>query len=113
MNVLVVDDHPLARAAISEVIEAQGHRVAAAVATGADALRVAQGAPLDLAIVDVRLTGESGYDVRDALLVVQPELSVVLMSMGRRGEHGLGRSSDARPIPKEELLGIDLADLLG
>jgi two-component system, NarL family, response regulator DevR len=61
IRVLVVDDHPAVRIGLRELLEAEENFVVVdAVATAEDALAVAEGAWVDVAIVDYQLSGRNG-----------------------------------------------------
>src|SRR5205809_279316 len=59
-RVLVVDDHGDLRAAVREMLEAEGYAVEEA-ADGTDALEILTGGRFDAAVVDVRLPGMDGF----------------------------------------------------
>ena len=61
-NVLLVDDSPDLIDVIAEDLAGSGHRVAVA-ANGAQALDMAEHVPPDLALVDLRMPGLSGWEV--------------------------------------------------
>ena len=64
MRVLVVDDHPLYREAVSRIIEREGDvRVVGQVGTGQEALSAAKRLRPDLLLLDVELPDMSGIDV--------------------------------------------------
>jgi DNA-binding NarL/FixJ family response regulator len=60
-RLLLVDDHPAVRAGLRDVLEDQpDFEVVAAVATAEEALAVAEGEPIDVAVVDYQLQGRNG-----------------------------------------------------
>jgi DNA-binding NtrC family response regulator len=77
--VLVVDDDPVARDLLAEVLVKEGYRVAAA-GSGAEALEVARGTPLDLAIVDLRMPDLDGLAVLRGLHGLRPGVPVVILT---------------------------------
>ena len=86
-TILVVEDSPLVRKLMQEVLELNGYRVYVA-ANGHAALEIAgqPGVHLDLLLTDVSLPGMNGRDLADALTARQPDLKVVFAS---------GHASDA------------------
>ena len=79
MRVLIVDDEPNIRRTLRIALEAMGHAVEEA-ATGREALRKAEGASFDVALVDLRLGEESGLDLLEPLLSHWPRLAVVVIT---------------------------------
>ena len=77
---LVLDDDPAVRTALTEVLTAAGYRVSA-VATGTEALaRVAAGALPEILVTDVLLPGLSGPEVAARLKRIRPGVAVVFVS---------------------------------
>lgn len=60
-RVLVVEDHPLNRKLVRDVLEAAGYEVVEA-ATGEDGLAVAASTPPDLVLMDLQLPGMDGAE---------------------------------------------------
>ena len=79
MRVLIVDDEPNIRRTLRVALEAMGHAVEEA-STGREALREAELASFDLALVDLRLGDESGLDLLAPLLAQLPRLAVVVIT---------------------------------
>lgn len=80
--VLLVDDHPLFRDGLSNLIAREPDlEVAAAVGSGDEALRVARSTRFDIAIVDLVLPGDSGSRIARDLKVLQPECKILGLSM--------------------------------
>ena len=77
--VLVVDDDPVARDLLAEVLAKEGYRVAAA-GGGAEALELARGTPIDLAIVDLRMPDVDGLAVLRGLHGLRPGVPVVILT---------------------------------
>ena len=79
MRVLIVDDEPNIRRTLRVALEALGHGVEEAQGPR-EALEAAGGQPFDVALVDLRLGGESGLDLIGPLSVQSPRLAVVLIT---------------------------------
>jgi DNA-binding NtrC family response regulator len=75
----VVDDEKLIRWSLSERLSREGYQVASA-DSGEEALRQVSVAPVDVMLLDVRLTGIDGIETLKRALVQQPQMSVVMMS---------------------------------
>jgi DNA-binding NarL/FixJ family response regulator len=76
-RILVVDDEPVVRGLVAEVLTDAGHEVAVA-ASGEEALDLVEG--VELLLCDVALPGMSGAAVVEAARARRPGLSVVLMT---------------------------------
>src|ERR1019366_9439889 len=78
-QILVVDDDPSVRTMLKWVLVGEGYRVRSA-ADGATALQVADTAPPDLVLLDVKLPKENGWDVFRRLTRRWPSLPVVIIT---------------------------------
>jgi NtrC-family two-component system response regulator AlgB len=78
-HVLVVDDEPNIRKALSASLEADGHAVIA-VSNSTDALQAARRRSFDLAFVDLQLGVDKGLDLIPALLAESPWMKVVVIT---------------------------------
>jgi len=88
MNILVVDDHPLIREALREVLKALGQDIslleAADCATG---LEMADANPdLALVLLDLSLPGKSGFEALAEFREHHPGLPVVVLSASEQPE---------------------------
>ena len=81
LRVLVVDDHPLFRKGLVDVLgDDAGLEVCAEAGTVADGLAAARGHRPDVAIVDLSLGDESGLDLITALLHTNGGIRVLVLS---------------------------------
>lgn len=81
MNVLIVDDEYLELAQLKSMIQAkypQWHVFEAE--DGPEARSIAEKQPLDLALIDIHLPGESGLELAVRLKQYMPDLSVVIVT---------------------------------
>ena len=78
-NVLVVDDEALYRELLTTRLGRGGHTVIEA-ADGEAALRCAQEAAMDLALVDIRMPGIDGIEVLRRLKLLDPQIEVVILT---------------------------------
>src|SRR5260370_19798948 len=79
MDVLIIDDAENIRRTTAVVLEAMGHKTAAA-ADGPSALKLMGSEDFDLAFLDLKLEGESGLDLLPELLKANPGLEVVVFT---------------------------------
>lgn len=81
-RILLVDDHPLMRQGLAQLINQHPDLTVCCEAAGAaEALRLIETAEADLAIVDLSLQGSSGLELIKDLRALRPDLLVLVMSM--------------------------------
>ncbi len=81
-HVLVVDDQPIVREYLAEVLQIHGHRVTLA-AGGADALEAARRDPPHVLLTDLRMSGMDGQDLMKRLHDADASIvSVVITGYG-------------------------------
>jgi DNA-binding NtrC family response regulator len=78
-NILVVDDEPIIRASLAEVLTHEGYTVTACGSAEDGLIRVRQ-ARFDIALCDVQLPGMDGLELLDRLLKISPETLVLLIT---------------------------------
>lgn len=80
LDVMIVDDEPVARQRLADLVGDAGHRVVGEAGDAADATRtLAQVAP-EVMLLDVEMPGESGVDLARRLARERPELVVILVT---------------------------------
>jgi two-component system, sensor histidine kinase len=107
-RILVVDDHEEVAHLIKQDLEGEGHEVVLAQTLDGALTAVAGERPLDLAIVDVMLGADSGYDLAAHLVSRSSEyLPVLLVTAGEIDrEKGYAAGADdfiAKPLDATEL----------
>ena len=114
-TVLIVDDHPSFRASARAILEAEGFEVVGEAQDGEGAVSSAHALKPDVILLDVQLPDMDGFAVCRALHLNGGPPAVVLVSSRDGSDYGgLIHQSGARGfIPKAELCGGALADLLG
>jgi DNA-binding NarL/FixJ family response regulator len=105
-RILVVDDEPVVRGLVAELLSGAGHEVVTA-ATGEEALALLDG--VDLLVCDVGLPGVSGEAVAETARTRRPGLPALLMT-GDPAESSPGGL--AKPFAPSELLAA-VAAVLG
>jgi DNA-binding response OmpR family regulator len=78
-TILVVDDEPVARQSLSDILRLEGYSVASA-ANGHAAIEHVRMHPVDLLIVDLRMPGMDGLEVVQVVNQVSPETEVILLT---------------------------------
>ena len=78
-SILVVDDEPVARQSLTDILKLEGYNVAA-VANGQAAVEFVRTHPVDLMVVDLRMPGMDGLDVIQVVNQASPETEIVLLT---------------------------------
>ena len=104
-TILVVDDEPLVRMLITEVVEDAGY-IALEAADGPSGLRILQSAVrIDLVITDVGLPGGmNGRQMADAARVSRQDLKVLFVTRLRGKRRGRKRSPRRRNVDPDQAL---------
>jgi len=80
LRVLVVDDEPLIRWSVCEVLRESGHAVVEA-SDGASAVRqVSDGEPIDVVVLDFRLPDSNDLGLLETIRKLTPESAVIMMT---------------------------------
>jgi CheY-like chemotaxis protein len=108
LRVLVVDDEPGMREAISDLFTEQGHVVVAEARNGQEAMEAAASFRPEVVLLDLRLGQESGLDVARALTTEWPDLPVLLISVGEESAKRVAASGARGLIVKHRLHTVDL-----
>jgi DNA-binding NarL/FixJ family response regulator len=80
VTVLVADDHPLWRDAVTRDLEQAGYRVVATAATGAEAVRRAAATRPDVVLTDLNMPDGDGVACTTAILAANPNCRVLVLS---------------------------------
>ena len=80
VRVMIVDDHPMWRDGVAQVLADSGCEVVATVGDGAQALRTAAAAAPDVVVLDLQLPDMAGVEVTRGLLSACPGLRVLVLS---------------------------------
>ncbi len=81
-RILLVDDHPIMRQGLANVLNQQAHlAVCGEATTPAEALAMAERLRPDLALIDLSLRGGDGIELLKDLRVRQPRLLTLVLSM--------------------------------
>jgi DNA-binding NarL/FixJ family response regulator len=88
ISVLLLDDHAVVRDGLKALLAAAGDiDVVASCGTAADALRLAEGARPDVAILDISLSGMDGIETARRLHDLSPETHTLMLSMHAGAEY--------------------------
>ncbi len=104
IRVLIVDDHPLFRVALRQLLHTEGHFVVVGEAASAhEAVQQADIHRPDVALIDLRLPGINGLHVARLLKRQHPKLAVVLLSANQDEQWLLGalRVGASAFLPKD------------
>ena len=78
-NILVVDDEPVARQSLSEILRLEGYAVNS-VPNGQAAVEYVRTHQIELIIVDLRMPGMDGLEVIQVVNQISPETEVILLT---------------------------------
>ena len=78
-NILLVDDDIAVRAALANVLETENYCVVSA-ANSVQAVHECLNNPIDIALLDLNLGEESGWDVFEQLTALRPFLPTIIIS---------------------------------
>jgi DNA-binding response OmpR family regulator len=78
-NILVVDDEPIARQSLTEILRLEGYAVNS-VPNGQSAVEYVRTHPIELLIVDLRMPGMDGLEVIQVVNQISPETEVILLT---------------------------------
>ena len=94
LQVLVVDDDTEAAAAMGELVRLLGHEPLVA-NDGPRALEIAQGTPIDVALLDIEMPGMDGHEVARRLVLLRRRAVYMVAVTGRDSEADMVRSVTA------------------
>ena len=80
-TVLVVDDHPVYRSAIAELLEAHGYDVVGRAAAAAEAVALARRLRPAIVLMDLGLPDGSGVTATERIVGELPEVRIVVLTM--------------------------------
>ena len=78
-NILVVDDEPVARQSLTDILRLEGFSVNS-VPNGQAAVEYVRTIPVELLIVDLRMPGMDGLEVIQVINQISPETEVILLT---------------------------------
>ena len=78
-TILLVDDDPTVREVIGDVLRAAGYFILCA-ASGVEALKVARTNQIDLALLDLKLPVQGGWNTFEQLTAQDPLLAVIVIT---------------------------------
>jgi DNA-binding NarL/FixJ family response regulator len=80
IKVMVVDDHPMWRDAVTRDLDGAGFKVVATAANGTDALNRAPAARPNVVVLDLQIPAPNGVEVTAALVKADPTVRVLILS---------------------------------
>ena len=90
MRILIVDDHPLTRQALSALLALNGFEVAGEAADGEQAVELAGSLQPDLVLLDLSMPGIDGLEALPRLREAAPECEVVVLTASGTEQNLLG-----------------------
>ncbi|MCW2957753.1 MAG: response regulator transcription factor [Solirubrobacterales bacterium] len=86
LRTIIVDDDPLARRSIKDILQAAGFIVIAEAATGREAVELVNHYRPDVVVMDILMPGMDGIEATRLILEHVPESRVVLLTSGVQDE---------------------------
>ena len=80
MRILLVDDHPITRAALASLLESHGFSIAGEAADGQEAIELARRLLPDLVLLDLSMPGLDGLQALPRIREAAPETEVVVLT---------------------------------
>lgn len=88
VHILLVDDHPLVRDGLRARLETIPHFVVVGEASNAtEALEQAAGQTVDIALMDINLSGMNGIELTGRFNTLHPEIAILMLSMHDKAEY--------------------------
>jgi DNA-binding response OmpR family regulator len=78
-NILVVDDEPIARQSLSDILRLEGY-VVTAIANGELAVEHVRRYSVDLILLDLKMPGMNGLDVIQVVNQISPDTEIILLT---------------------------------
>ena len=106
VRVCIVDDHPIVRRGLKEIIsEIPGFMIVGEVDNGKDALRFLNENDVDIVTLDISMPGQSGIDILEQIMNIYPEIKVLILSMHPEEQYALRayRNKAAGYITKDNI----------
>jgi len=90
IRVVLVDDHPVVRAGLREILEAAGDiEVIGEAATGEEAVALAKGLKPDVMVMDLGMPGIGGIETTKHITRGSPRPAVLVLTVYREDRYGL------------------------
>jgi DNA-binding NarL/FixJ family response regulator len=80
IRVMLVDDHPVLRGALKELLEAKGYEVVGEASTGEEALALAGTLQPQVILMDLEMPGIGGLAITHRIVKTFPEMHVLILS---------------------------------
>lgn len=117
LSCLIVDDSPRFGEEARDLLEHEGISVVGIAASGDEAVRLAKALCPDLALVDISLSGESGFDVTHRLVDGSNAEPPAVILISTYDEREFSSRIEASPalgfIAKTELSAVRIRELFG
>ncbi|EXI78703.1 MAG: Protease production enhancer protein [Candidatus Accumulibacter appositus] len=87
LRVLLVDDSPDFRKLLARMLRALGFEIAASVGSGEEALRILDGEPADVVILDIAMPGLSGLETAQRIRQMSADTKLLILSLHSTPEY--------------------------
>jgi len=90
INVLVIDDHPIVRRGLKQILQDIGDiAVTGEASTGPEALQKVMEQDFDIALLDISMPGRSGVEVLRDFKNLKPDMQVLILSTYPESQYAL------------------------
>src|SRR5260221_5290839 len=80
IRILLAEDHLIVRDGLKSLLEREGFQVIAEASDGREAVRLAEEAPPDLAIMDLSLPGLNGLEAGRQIMRAAPQIKAIVLT---------------------------------
>ena len=89
IRILLAEDHLIVRDGLKSLLEREGFQVIAEASDGREAVRLAEEAPPDLAIMDLSLPGLNGLEAGRQIMRAAPKIKVIVLTVYKEDSYVL------------------------
>ena len=86
LGVLLADSHPIVREGLKSILQGKGFAVLHECSDGQEAVKLAESAGPDIAILEVSMPRLNGIDAARRILQVSPRTTIALLTAGRQDD---------------------------
>lgn len=90
IKILIVDDHPIVRRGLKQILSDEGDMMVIGEATkGEDALKFIKEREWDIVVLDISLPGRNGLEVLKEMKQIHPQLPILILSIHPEDQYAI------------------------